>query len=422
MIISARWIFPVTSTPLHNHALLVDEDRIREIRPLRESDPDPGEICLLPGFVNAHTHLAYTALRNNFDHLPFFAWIRKITEVKQFLSHEDVFFSTQLGISECLRHGITTVADMSDLEGSLETLSASPLRGIFYWEVFGVEKDAADRTWADVDDRYERLKDKYSSNRLRIGISPHAPYTVRPSLYRRIAEWAIRRQVPLSFHVSESKAEEDFIGQGKGIIADFLRERAADWTILGRTSIQHLYKTGIFETKPLIAHAVQASNQDLNILRESNVAVAHCPKSNAKFGHGIAPVHTMIEKGIRVAIGTDSAASNNRLDLLEEARFALLQQRSRYQEQILSEQKMLEMMTIDGARALQLDAEIGSLEIGKLADLALIRIPAGYSSADQVLNHLIHTASGSDVLKTFISGKEVRLEAPGSPLISRSQI
>jgi cytosine/adenosine deaminase-related metal-dependent hydrolase len=411
MIISARWIFPVTSTPLHNHALVVDEGSIREIRPLIESDPDPGETCLLPGLVNAHTHLAYTALRNNFDALSFFPWIRKITEEKQRLTREDVKRSTQLGISECLRHGITTVADMSDLEDSLEALFASPLRGVFYWEVFGVEKDAADQTWADLDDRYERLKDRYSSDRLRIGISPHAPYTVRPSLYRRIAEWSVRRKVPLSFHVSESKAEEDFIREGKGIIADFLRTRAADWTILGRTSIQHLYKTGIFETKPLIAHAVQASNQDLNILRDSGIAVAHCPKSNAKFGHGIAPVQTMLQQGIRVAIGTDSAASNNRLDLLEETRFALLQQRLRYQEQILDAQNMLEMMTIDGARALQMEHQIGSLEVGKLADLALIQLPSGYSTSDQVLNHLIYTASGSDVLKTFISGKEAHLEA-----------
>jgi aminodeoxyfutalosine deaminase len=407
MIISARWIFPVTSTPLYNHALVVEGGRIRAIRPLHDSDGDPGETCLLPGFVNAHTHLAYTALRNQFDSLPFFTWIRKITEVKQFLSQEDVVRSTQLGIAECLRHGITTVADMSDLEGSVQALSESPLRGIFYFEVFGVEKEAADRTCNDLDDRYERLKDQYSTDRLRIGISPHAPYTVRPSLYRRIAEWSMRRQVPLSFHVSESKAEEDFIGQGKGIIADFLRERAADWTILGRTSIQHLFKTGILETKPLIAHAVQASNQDLNILHQSGVPVAHCPKSNAKFGHGIAPVQTMLEKGIRVAIGTDSAASNNRLDLLEETRFALLQQRSRFHDHILTEQKMLEMMTIEGARALQMDLEIGSLEIGKLADLTLLRIPGTYSCSDHVLNHLIYTASGADVLKTFISGKLV---------------
>ena len=412
MIIPARWIFPVTSVPLHNHAVIVEAGRIREIRPLRISDPDPGEYCLLPGFVNAHTHLAYTGLRNLFDALPFFAWIRKLTEIKLSLSREDVILSTQLGISECLRNGITTVADMSDLEDSVEVLSAAPLRGIFYWEVFGVEKDAADRTWNDLDRRYDQLETKFSSDRLRIGISPHASYTVRPELYSRIADWAIKRQVPVSFHLSESRAEEDFIREKKGVIADFLRERALDWGMLGSSSIQHVYKTGIFKTKPVIAHAVHASEDDLDILQASGVAVAHCPKSNAKFGHGIAPIQTMTEKGICVAIGTDSAASNNRFDMIEEIRFALFQQRSRYQKHILTEQKMLEMMTIDGARALQMEKDIGSLETGKFADLALVRIPSHYSSADQVLNHLIYSASGSDVLKTFISGKEVRLEPP----------
>ena len=412
MIIPARWIFPVSTPPLFNHALIVEDGRIREIRPLRNSDPGPWDSCVLPGFVNAHTHLAYTGLRNLFDNLPFFEWIRKLTEVKQHLSDEDIVLSTQLGISECLKNGITTVADMSDLQSSLEVLSTAPLRGIFYWEVFGVEKDAADRTWNDLKSRYEQFIQKFSSERLSIGISPHASYTVRPELYNRIADWAIQRKVPVSFHVSESKAEEDFIREKKGIIADFLRERASDWEILGSSSIQHLHKTGIFETKPVIAHAVQASNDDLDILKDAGVAVAHCPKSNAKFGHGIAPVLTMMEKGICVAIGTDSAASNNRFDMIEEARFALFQQRSRYSTKLLSEQKMLEMMTIDGARALQMQNDIGSLEPGKFADLAVVRVPRDYSTAAQVLNHLIYTATASDVVKTFISGKEVHLEPP----------
>ena len=412
MIIPGRWIFPVTSAPLHNHALIVEKGRIREIRPLRNSDPEPDESLLLPGFVNAHTHLAYTGLRNLFDALPFFAWIRKLTEVKQSLTREDVILSTRLGVSECLRNGITTVADMSDLEDSLEVLSSSPLRGIFYWEVFGVEKEAADRTWNDLDKRHTQFKQKYSSDRLRIGISPHASYTVRPELYSRIADWAVQRKVPVSFHVSESKAEEDFIREKKGVIADFLRERAFDWEILGHSAIQHLYKTGIFKTKPLIAHAVQASDDDLGILKDSGVAVAHCPKSNAKFGHGIAPVQKMIEKGICVAIGTDSAASNNRFDMIEEIRFALLQQRTACQNYLPLERKMLEMMTIEGARALQMEQDIGSLEPGKFADLAVVRMPSDYSTADQVLNHLIYTASACDVTKTFISGKEVTPDRP----------
>ena len=376
-------------------------------------DPPPDANCLLPGLVNTHTHLAYTGLRNVFDGLPFFSWIRKLTETKyNILTDEDIVRSTQLGVTECIRSGVTTVGDMSDLEPSLRVLSAGPLRGTFYWEVFGVEKSAADETWNGLNEKYARLKGEYSSDRLKIGLSPHSCYTVRPELYRRIADWSCTAEVPVSFHVSESKAEEDFISKREGVIADFLRVRAADWKILGSSSIEHLWKTGIFETKPLVAHAVHASDNDLDILKECEVAVSHCPKSNAKFGHGVASINKMIGKGIRVSLGTDSAASNNRLDLFEEARFALFQQRALCREQVLSEQQMLELMTIDGARALNMEKEIGSLETGKMADLILVKIPDYYSTADQVLNHLVYNATSSDVLKTFISGAEVRLDPP----------
>ena len=413
MIVTAEWIIPVTSPPLRRHAVVVENGLIREIRPLLAGDPSPGRNCLLPGLVNAHTHLAYTGLRNVFDRLPFFGWIRRLTETKyNILTDEDVVRSTLLGVSECLSSGVTTVGDMSDLEPSLRVLSESPLRGTFYWEVFGVEKSAADETWTGLNEQYSRLKGEYSSNRLKIGISPHASYTVRPELYRRIADWSCTEEVPVSFHASESKAEEDFIARREGVIADFLRDRASDWKILGSSSIEHLWKTGIFETKPIVAHAVQASDNDLDILNECKVVVAHCPKSNAKFGHGVAPLNRMIGKGIRVALGTDSAASNNRLDLFEEARFGLFQQRVLCREQVLSEQKMLEMITIEGARALNMEKEIGSLETGKMADMILVKIPVNYSTADQVLNHLVYNTTSSDVLKTFISGDEVRVDPP----------
>ena len=421
MILAADWIFPVSAGPLPKHAIVIENGRIREIRPAVPGDPYHTDTCILPGLINTHTHLAYTGLRNLFDDLSFFPWIRKLTETKyHVLTEEDFVLSTKLGVAECIRSGITTVADMSDVQPALAVLATSPLRGIFYWEVFGIEKEAAAQTWIGLKDKYHGLKNQYSTERLRLGISPHACYTVRPELYMQIAEWAIEEHLPVSFHVAESKAEEDFIFMREGVIAEFLRERTADWSFLGESSIQHLARTRIFETKPLVAHAVQASERDLEILAEADVAVAYCPKSNAKFGHGIAPVCSMLARGIRVSLGTDSAASNNRLDLFEEARFGLLQQRSRYEQQVLSEQKILEMLTIEGARAMGMSNEIGSLEIGKFADLILVRIPPHYNSGSQILNHLIHNCSASDVLKTFIQGEEQSYEIPDvSPIYNK---
>ncbi len=411
MITASEWIFPVATSPLRRHAIVIEDGRIQEIRPARASDPFIANSCILPGLINTHTHLAYTSLRNLFDDLPFFSWIRKLTETKyQRMNEEDFAKSTQLGIEENLRAGITTVADLSDSESSLRVLSQSPLRGIFYWEVFGVEKEQADKTWKTLPEIFRRLQ-QYRTERLQIGISPHACYTVRPELYTRIADWSVRERIPVSFHIAESKEEELFISARKGPIAEFLKDRAADWQITESSSIQHVAKTGIFNAKPIVAHAVQASSEDLRILAEADVAVSHCPKSNAKFGHGIAPLSAMISRGIRVGLGTDSAASNNRFDLFEEARFGFLLQRTAGNS-VISEQKMLELMTIDGARSLQLEHSIGSIESGKLADLTVVEIPNRYEQGQHVLHHLIHNSTASDVLQTIIDGKLVFSRSP----------
>jgi len=406
MILAADWIFPVTSPPLQSHAIVIENDRIREIRPSVASDPFVNGACILPGLINTHTHLAYTTLRNRFDQEPFFSWIRKLTKAKyEDLTEQAFAESTRLGIDEMIRAGITTVADMSDLEISLKILSESLLRGVFYWEVFGVEKERAEKTWAALPSLHGKLRKDYETRRLRIGVSPHSCYTVRPELYSNIANWAFTEKIPVSFHVAESKEEERFVSSQQGAIAEFLKDRAADWKISADSSITHLAGTGIFQTKPLVAHAVQASESDLKILAQADVAVSYCPKSNAKFGHGIAPVCSMLDRGMRVGLGTDSAASNNRFDLFEEARFGLLLQRSRENSHVLSEQLMLELMTIRGAGALQMDNSIGSLDSGKFADFAVVRIPSGYNESGQVLNHLIHNSTAADVLRTVIGGK-----------------
>jgi len=404
--IAAEWIFPVTTAPLHRHAIEIQEGIIQKIRPLLPSEDCAQGSCIIPGLINSHTHLAYTALRNLFDDLTFFPWIRKLTEVKhQKLTEEDIAASTRLGIAECIRGGITTVADLCDFEIALRELSQSPLRGIFYWEVFGVEKEQADNSWKLIQEHFPKLVSTYSSQRLQIGISPHACFTVRPELYRRIAEWALHERVPISFHLAESREEEEFISRRTGPIQEFLQKRAADWNMLGKTSVTHLRETGIFETRPLLAHLVQANDSDLDVLKQYPISVVHCPKSNAKFGHGIAPVCSMLDRGIRVCIGTDSAASNNRLDLFEEARFAFLQQRSREGKPVLTEQQILEMMTIRGAEALNMQNLIGSLDAGKRADLAILKIPPYYNTPNQVLCHIIHNVTSTDVVQTIINGQ-----------------
>ena len=409
MIISPDWVFPVSSPPLRQHAIEIREGLIREIRPARNQDALLKNICILPGFVNAHTHLAYTRFRNAFDQLEFFPWIRRLTEAKKNATSDEIEQSTRQGIQECLRAGITTVADLSDLEISLRALADSPLRAIYYWEIFGVEKEQAERSQTFLEQNFPAIRSRYESDRLQIGVSPHSCYTVRPELFHWISNWAMRENAPVSFHLAESEAEEEFISRRSGIIHDFLKIRASDWKIDSESSVSHVEKTGIFRTKPLVAHAVQASQKDIEMLAHHAVSIAHCPKSNAKFAHGLAPLPKFIEAGIPVGLGTDSAASNNRLDLLEEARFGLFQQRSANRKTVFSEQQVLEMMTIGGAKAMGLDQQIGSIEIGKKADLIAIKLPEDFSEPSRVLNFLIYNCGIEHVIKTIIDGREIDL-------------
>lgn len=409
--IAADWVLPVSSPPLSRHAIDVSPDgRIHAVRPAASSDAVLRNVCLLPGLVNAHTHLAYSAMRNLFDHLPFFEWIRRLSEEKKGWSEQRIRASQRLGIVESLRCGITCVADLSDLEPALDVLSQSPLRGIFYMEVFGVEQVQADASWEYLKTHYPRLRSRYSGDRLDVGVSPHSCYTVRPELFRRVSDWAIENSVPISFHLAESRDEEEFVCNRSGAIADALRQRASDWQFLGRTSVAHAEKTGIFGARPLLAHLVQASPGDIDLLRSHDIAVAHCPKSNAKFAHGIAPLAALLSAGIPVGLGTDSAASNNRLDLFEEGRFALLQQRVRDQQARVTEEQILKMWTLSGARALGLHKKTGSLEAGKAADIIGIGIPP-YRSSTEVVRHLVHNATPADLRLVMIGGKELDLAA-----------
>lgn len=408
--LSADWIFPISSPPLQNHAIDFEHGIIRALRPAREEDPRIPHTCLLPGLINTHTHLAYTALRNQFDHLSFFPWIRRLTELKySVLSAEDLALSTRLGIVESLRAGITTVADLSDCEEGLAELSRSPLRGIFYWELFGVEQEHAKKTWETLQHVFPRFQDQYVTDRLHVGLSPHATFTVRPELYRQVANWCLRDRIPVSFHLAESKEEGEFIATRGGPIGKFLEFRAADWQILGATPVSHLEKTGILDTNPLLAHLVHVSDSDCEILSRHGVTVAHCPKSNAKFGHGVAPLSLFKQHHLITGLGTDSAASNNRLDLFEEGRFCLLQHRAVDGAMSVSEEEILLMMTLEGARAMGLQERIGSLEAGKVADFICVNVPAYYSDAEQVRRHLVHNATTADVKQTWIDGKKLSM-------------
>jgi 5-methylthioadenosine/S-adenosylhomocysteine deaminase len=247
----------------------------------------------------------------------------------------------------------------------------------------------------------------------RIGVSPHAPYTVTRRLFESVRDYAAVEGLPLTIHIAESLAESQFIYYGEGPFADSHRERGFTVEALGISPIEHLYRMGLLKPRTLLIHAIQLDDRDIEILRHTRPAVVHCPKSNAKLAHGTARVEDMLRAGLSVGLGTDSVASNNTIDMFEEMRSAIFQQRTRTGRiDALDAAAALRMATLGGAECLGLSAEIGSLEAGKRADFVVVDLndPALQPVYDPV-EAMVYSASRRNVRETYLAGQAVRIES-----------
>lgn len=416
----ARWIVPITSAPIENGEVVVEGTRLAEVRPLpADGRPAPdahdfGEAVLMPGLVNAHTHLDYTVMRGLLEDLAFFSWIRELTARKSALDEPDWIASAMVGAAEAVAGGVTTLGDCTDTGAALLGAKALGLRGVIYQEVFGIDESSpVDAILADLRLKVRALRWQASGTRLRIGISPHTPYTVRPALFRALADYADAESLPVCIHAAESQAESELIRRGSGEIAERLAARGIRWDAPGGTPVAYLHTLGALTARTLLVHGVQLSAGDRPLIRASGVAWAHCPKSNAKLGNGIASLGLLRQcyasGAARIGLGSDSVASNNTMDLFEEMRFAVLAQRARRrQHQAMTAQEAVEMATLGGARALGLEREVGSLEPGKQADLIAVRLD-GLSAAPcyDPYSALVYAGSARDVALTMIGGDVV---------------
>jgi cytosine/adenosine deaminase-related metal-dependent hydrolase len=413
---TAAWLLPVSAPPIRDGALLVDADgRIAAVGP-DAAVPAPagvpalhlGEAALLPGLVNTHAHPELAAFRGLLEDLPFHAWITRLMLAKKAAAPTPAEYQACASwtCAEALAAGITTIGATEDSGAALPALRDAGMRGVVYREVFG--PDPADATGALLALAAKvRLMRRDESDLVRVGISPHAPYTVSDALYRGAARLALDERLPIACHAAEAEAETHLVRDGSGRFADGLRRRGIATPPRARSTIALLEETGVLATRPLLIHAVQTDARDAALIAASGAAVAHCPVANARLGHGIAPVPELQEAGVTVALGTDSVASNNRLDLLEEARVAQLAQRLRLRRpDALPAALLLRMATLDGARALGLEARIGSLDAGKDADLCAVALDRVHCTpAGDVTAALFHTARGGDVILAAVRGR-----------------
>ncbi len=310
-------------------------------------------------------------MRGFLEGLDFRGWLRTLTMARREVMDADALLdASRYGLGEALRNGITTCADTTESGIPLVAMREMGVRGIGYLEVFGPDPMQTTTSFAELRERVAitRIHDTVL---VRTGVSPHAPYTVSAPLFRAVAEYANAESLPVAVHVAESVAETQFVRDGRGPFADRLRERGIAVGPQARSPIALLHQTGILKTRPLLIHAIHLDDDDRRRVADAGASIVHCPISNAKLGQGMAALHHLRDAGIATGLGTDSVASNDRMDLLGEARQAtLLQSLQLGVPDALSAHDALDLATRGGARALGLDARIGTLESGMDADLA----------------------------------------------------
>ena len=388
--------------------MLVGEDgRIRAVGPAA-TVPAPGDVpaedfgdaVLLPGLINTHTHLELTGLGGQPPDPEFAAWIRRLRETKAALPAEAFLAAARRGLADCWAGGVTTVADTGDSGAAMQALAESGASGVAYHEVFGPHPDQRDESLAGLQRRVEQLG-RYAGGRVRLGVSPHAPYTVSGPLYAATGAWARAEGLPLAVHLAESVAESRLLAAGEGAFADAWRARLIPMpTPAGRTPVEWLDEHGVLTARTLCIHVVQASGADVVRLARAGAAIAHCPLSNRAHGHGDAPVASFLAAGLRVGMGTDSVVSVGTLDLLAEARAARALAG-------LDAGRALALCTIDGARALDLDREVGSLAPGKWGDIAVIQPGGSAEPSVATVEEQVLASGPRDVRATFVGGRDV---------------
>lgn len=420
MLLTARYVLPITSAPITEGALLVRDGRIEDIGradELRERYPDEevrdfGRSAILPGFVDLHTHFEYSGFRGLVDDLPYSKWKIAVSRREGALTREDWEDAANLGALEAIQSGITTIADITDTGASVKAAATAGLRGIIYREVSTMQAADVNDTMAAATDDVAAWAEHLPSEYLVPGIAPHAAYTCHPRLFEAVSEYAVANGVPVATHLAGSRDEYDFVKYGSSRLATELSAdgewRDTPWLPTGVSPVRYLLQWGIFDVPHLLGvHAIQVDDEDIDILAERNVAIATCPRCAAKLAMGTAPIGVFLEHGIDVGLGTDSPASNNTIDFFDEMRIGLLLQRAVYADrEFLRAERFVRMATIDGARALGMADRIGSLETGKCADV--IAVDLSHSHQAPIRNPysaLVHTCNQENVLFTMVGGR-----------------
>ncbi|WP_165227208.1 amidohydrolase family protein [Aquisphaera insulae] len=406
LTLQARFVFPVEGPPIEDGVVVLDKGRIGWVGPAREraGDLDLGNVAIVPGFVNAHTHL-------ELDHVDIdsgttagpedeVAWLRRVIDQRRGGSEQMLKDAVSRNLAACIEAGTTFLADTTTAGLSWDQVASAPVRAMVFAELIGLKRyrglQTSDAAWnwlATV------TREKQIAACAKPGLSPHAPYSTSPWLYHRAAA----SRLPLSTHLAEMPEELRLLERRDGPLRDFLEDLGAwddDWEPIGSRPADYIRKGELRNADWLVAHGTYFDPSEFWQLRPEagpnghRVAVAFCPRTHARFGHAPHPYRTLLEKGVIVCLGTDSLASTPTLSVLDEIRFLHRRDGS------LSGELLLTMATLFGAWALRAETATGSIRPGKSADLAVIGLP----DRDDPDPHRLILESDEPVLATVFEG------------------
>ncbi|MCG3150551.1 MAG: 5'-deoxyadenosine deaminase [Verrucomicrobiae bacterium] len=371
MILRAKWVLPVSAPPIENGAVTVEGDSIVAVGPATGEGRDLGEVVLAPGLINAHCHFDYSHLQGKVPfHGSFADWLMLLVELKKQQTEADYLAGIQAGIEQALAAGTTTVVNIASVPNLIPQLPATPLKIIWCEELIDLFRE----------EPAEKLVEAALQRPGIGGLSPHAPYTASPELYRLAARHARGRHWVFTTHLAESEEEDDMFRRGTGHMYDSFRRAGRDMADCKRVGpVQLLRECEVLTPECLVAHANCLTELDMMLLQATGTPVAHCPQTHRFFRRGMPLIERLQHAGVNVCLGSDSLASGESLSM-----FAQMQELSREFPRWSAEQ-ILPLATTNAAKALQRAGKLGEISVGAVADLIAVPLAGNFDPYEAVV-------------------------------------
>ncbi len=426
--LTARWVLPVDGQPIEHGVVVVKGRHIDSVLTREQFKAtglnltkDYGQAIITPGLINLHTHLDYSDLALFDTQSGFFQWISNLMANAWKWNDREWQQSALNGASAIAQSGTTLIVDSSFTGQAANAASQVGLRAIVGLEVFGIEEETSSQVWQSWLQKYHNfmtaasndLKSAIDAGFITMTVAPHTPYTVCPSLWQHAKDWADKQDLPVLVHISESQQECEWISTGNAELDAFLANMSPNsktagkysWRGKGLSPVEHLDSLGLLSRNTLAAHAVHLSDKDIELLKKAQVSIAHCPRSNSRLRNGVARLLKLVESGLHVGLGTDSSASVDDLNVLNEARFAWNLHRAVNPAFSLTAKDAVEALTTIAAQAVGLSDKLGTLTPGKEADIAVFAIDGNYRQDCSPYDVLLY--GGTSAIDVFVGGKPI---------------